>query len=526
MLGERKGWAPWEASAGTAFVQPLWLVNRSLTTIDNKGQPHPVLAVSVPSIQRGDWKVNPDGTMEQTWKIKPNARWQDGHPVTADDFVFGWEIVAQPELPTAGQSPARSLVSSAAAPDAATFVISFVGTTPLAGAALFDPYPRHLLGSLFAAADWERLTNHEFWSTEYIGAGPYRLSAWDPGSSQEFTAFEGYVEGKPKIDRIIFRFYGDPNTLMASILGGEVEVALPDGLSVVAAADLKRAWGAPSTGNSVILYRDGRYSRVEFQHRPEYAVPRAARDPRVRRAFYHTIDKEGLNEVELAGLGMLADSWISPHDPRRPQFQDVIPPWSYDLGLAQRMLEEAGWRKGADGIFVHSGTGERLVTEIQTALSARGQAMAILSAGWRQVGAEVVENVLSPTLAGDREYRAKLPFAGLITHFVDLQYEYQHHSCERASSAENRWSGAHYGYCSPTANSLIHQLQVTIAEDERAALQREITRIMLKEDQALLPMYWFVTVLVQARGITGLGELEQGAFRTQPPWNAHLWDKS
>lgn len=526
MLGERKGWAPWHASAGTAFTQPMFLVNRTLTITDNKGRVQPVLAVSIPSLERGDWVIHPDGTMDQTWKIRSTARWQDGHPLTADDFLFGWEMLSERELPTSGQSPARSLIGAASAPDPETFVIRFVATTPLAGSAMFDPYPRHILGELFAAANWDRFINHEYWTAEYIGAGPFRITAWDPGTSQEFTAFEGYVEGRPKLDRIIFRFFGDVNGLTANIMSGDVEAALPDGLSVTAAADLKRTWGAPGTGNAVILYMDGRYSRVEFQHRPEYAMPRAARDPRVRRAFYHTIDKVGLNEVELDGLGKLADSWVPPDDPRRPHLQDVIPPWSYDLNLASRILAEAGWRRGGDGVLVHAGTGERMETEIQTALSARGQAMAILASGWREVGAVVIENALSPALAIDREYRAKLPFAGLITHYVDLQYEYQHHACERASSPENRWSGAHYGYCSPTANPLIHQLQVTIRESERTAIQREILRIMLMEDMALLPMYWYVTVLVHAKGVTGLGELEPGAFRTQPPWNAHVWDKT
>jgi ABC-type transport system substrate-binding protein len=405
-------------------------------------------------------------------------------------------------------------------------MISFVGTTPLAGASMFDPYPWHILGDLYSTGDWESLINHEYWTSEYVAAGPYRFTAWEPGTYQEFSAFEGYIEGKPKIDKIIFRFFGDANTLMANILSGDVDAALPDGISAVAAAELKQTWGAPGTGNTVILYRDGRYSRVEFQHRAEYAMPRAARDPRVRRAFYHTIDKEGLNEVALAGLGKLADSWIAPTDPLRPQFEDVIPKWSYDLSLASRILEDAGWRKGSDGIYVSGATGERLETEIQTSLSARGQAIAILSNGWRQVGADVNENALPSALARDREFRAKLPFAGLVTHFVDLQYEYQQHSCERASSAENRWSGAHYGYCSADANPLIMKLQVTIPEDERTALRHDIMRVMLQEDMALLPMYWYVTVLVRAKGVTGLDELEQRAFRTQPPWNAHLWDRT
>lgn len=526
MLGERKGWAPWHSSAGTAFTQSLFLVNRTLSISDNTGKVQPVLAVSIPSVERGDWKINADATMEQTWRIRPDARWQDGHPVTADDFVFGWEILAERELPAGGQSPARSVVRGASAPDPQTFVISFVGTTPLAATAMFDPYPRHILGDIFAAAQWERFLNHEYWITEYIGAGPYRITGWDPGTSQEFSAFDGYTEGKPRISKIIFRIFGDVNALVANILSGEVDSALPDGLSVTAASDLQRSWAAPGTGNSVVIYMDGRYSRVEFQNRPEYAVPRAARDPRVRRAFYHAIDKEALHEVEMVGLGRLADSWIPPDDPRWAQFRDVIPPWSYDLALAGRILEDAGWRKGSDGILVSSATGERMETEIQTALSARGQAMAILSNGWREVGAAVVENPLSPTLAIDREYRAKLPFAGLITHYTDLQYEYQHYACERGSSPENRWSGAHYGYCNATVNPLILRLQVTINQAERTALQREIIRLMLMEDMAVLPMYWFVTVLVHAKGVTGLGVLEPGDFRTQPPWNSHLWDKT
>ena len=55
------------------------------------------------------------------------------------------------------KSPARSVIKGATAPDPQTFVISFVGTTPLAASAMFDPYPRHILGDIFAAADWERV---------------------------------------------------------------------------------------------------------------------------------------------------------------------------------------------------------------------------------------------------------------------------------------------------------------------------------------------------------------------------------
>ena len=526
VLGERKSWAPWGAgSTSGGAAQPLWLMDRTLTIQTETGALKPVLAESLPAPDRGDWRIDSDGTMEQTWRIRPNARWQDGTPVTAEDFVFGWEIMVQPSLPT-GSSQARSLISAASAPDAATLVLRFYGTTPSAASALFNPYPRHILGEMYAAGEWERLANHEYWTSEYVAAGPYRLTRWEPGAFQEFSAFPGYVEGPPKINVITFKFLGDANTLRANILTGEVEVALPVGLSVEAAADLKRTWATPGTGNAVILYADGRFARLEFQHRPEFARPAAARDPAVRRALYRAVDKEGINEATLAGLGRIADSWIPPEDPRRQELRDVIPEWSYEPALAQRLLEDAGWRPGPDGILVHQPTGERMETEIRTTPSGRDQALGILAAGWREVGAAVTETLIPPAMSTNLEYRAAQPFAGLVIHTMSLEWERTHYSCERAARPETRWSGAYYGYCNSAADPLIQRLRVTIPDRDRTALQRDILRIILKEEQAILPLFWQVTVIVHAKGIRGLTELQPGPHgNAWSPWNAHLWDK-
>ena len=219
------------------------------------------------------------------------------------------------------------------------------------------------------------------------------MAEWQPGAFLELAQFPDYVEGRPKIDNITVRFLNDPNTLFANIVGGEVDVALPDGLSVEMAKELQGTWAAPGTGNNVLLYFDGRVFRLYFQHRPEYAKPTAARDPRVRRALYHTLDKDGINEVELAGLGRPADSWISPDNARVPLFKDAIPPWSHDISLAQRSLEEAGWQRGPDGIMVNRATGERLETEIRvTPGQGHTKALAVMADGWRQAGAAVTRD--------------------------------------------------------------------------------------------------------------------------------------
>jgi peptide/nickel transport system substrate-binding protein len=526
ILQEPRGWMPWRSTSTAGGQQhTYWLATRGLTVINGDAKVQPVLAESLPTLANGDWRVNDDGTMDQTWRIRSNARWHDGQPVTAADFVLGWEVLAHPSLPS--QPTEASLLAAATALDQRTLKLTFKGTTSLAEQGLFVPFPRHILGEAFDALDPDRFTTLEYWTTAYVGAGPYRLAAWEPGAQMEFAAFREYVEGTPRIDTIVVRFLSDPNTLLANILSGDVDAALPDGLAVEMARDLQQGWAAPGTGNSVVLSPDGRVFRLYLQHRPEFAKPAAARDARVRRALYHTIDKDGVNEVELAGLGRLADSWILPDDPRLPQFRDAIPEWSQDVALAQRILEEAGWQRGTDGTLVSRATGERLETEFRvTQGQGHARAVAVFANGWRQVGALVTETIIPPALTLDGAYRAQQPFAGLYGHPIGLRFEYTHYSCARASSPENRWSGAHGGYCSATADPLIARLQVTIPEAERTALQVQIMRQVLKEDYAELPLYWQVTPYVLAKGVTGPDKYGPSQHANYPlPWNAHVWDK-
>jgi len=527
ILQEPKGWMPWggTSTAGGA-QQPLWLTTRTLTIINGDGLLRPVLAEALPSIAAGTWKIEPDGTMEQTWKIRGSAKWHDGQPVTANDFVFAREIIANPTIPTTA-TDARDLIISAAAPSPQILILRFKGTSPLAEQMLFNPYPQHILGDAFASGDLDKFMAHDYWTTAYVGAGPYRVADWQPGAFLELAAFPDYVEGRPKVDALTVRFLSDPNTLLANIIGGEVDVALPDGLSVEMAKELQQGWAAPGTGNNVLLYFDGRVFRLYFQHRAEYAKPAAARDPRVRRALYHSLDKDGINEVELAGLGRPADSWIPPDDTRLPLFKDAIPPWFRDLTLAQRSLEEAGWQHGADGIMVHRTTGERLETEIRvTPGQGHTKALAVMADGWRQAGAAVTETVIPASLLTNGEYRATLPFAGLYGHTLGLTWENQQYGCGRASGPGNRWTGAHAGYCDSNVQTLIDRLQVTIPDDDRTRLQVDIMRKVLKDDYAELPLYWQVTPHVFAKGITGLGNLSAGRYgNAWSPWNVHLWDK-
>src|SRR5205814_703597 len=111
--------------------------------------------------------------------------------------------------------------------------------------------PRHLLGDLYATGDKTAFTNSPYWSTEWIGLGPYRLTQWERGSYMEGTAFDQYVGGRPKIDRLVMKFLGDANAIVANILSGDIDIIpLGANLDVPHLASVREMWLSTHEGTT------------------------------------------------------------------------------------------------------------------------------------------------------------------------------------------------------------------------------------------------------------------------------------
>lgn len=208
--------------------QPTEIAHNWLTLTDSNNEPQPALAAELPSLERGTWQVNPDGTMETRWQLRPGIQWHDGAGFTSDDVVFGWEVVRDPALPAARSTEAR-LIAALETPDATTLVMKWNQIWVEAhsmGRGTIEPLPRHLMSESFAR-DKDAFLNSSYWSTEFIGLGPFRLAQWVPGSHVEFTRFDGYYRGPAPLDSIVLRFITDPNALVSAILAEEIDVVLP-----------------------------------------------------------------------------------------------------------------------------------------------------------------------------------------------------------------------------------------------------------------------------------------------------------
>ncbi|TMB88579.1 MAG: hypothetical protein E6J45_11230, partial [Chloroflexi bacterium] len=268
-----------------------YLIHDHLTVQDDHDAARAQLALEVPSVEQGTWRVNSDGTMDMIWGLHPGVRWQDGAPFSSADLLFSYTVHKDPDLPHAYLAERRNM-ESATAPDPDTFIVHWSAILVTADQArALTPLPRHLLEDLYNA-DKAAFASSPRFTTEFVGLGPYHLVRWEQGSLMELARFDGYWQGRPALDGMIVKFVFDPNTMVANVLAGAIDLLVPPTIDVDAAAQLKQRW--EGTGNTVRVEPVSRFVYAELQFRPELARPvNGIRDHTVREALYRAIDRQG-----------------------------------------------------------------------------------------------------------------------------------------------------------------------------------------------------------------------------------------
>lgn len=473
----------------------------------------PQLATQQISTEDGTWRINADGTMDTTWKLRPNIRWHDGTPFTSADLLFAFTVYKDPAIETR-EGTTLALMLSASTPDPQTFVVHWSAPFVRADEAVaLEPLPRHLLQDLYAS-DKENLSNSTRFTGDFVGLGAYRITRWEPGLLAEFARFDDYYMGRPPLDTVIVRFLSDENALVANILAGDLDAVLPTGVGLEAAVEVKRRW--EGTGNQMIGVNADRLRFAEPQHRSENARPAdALPSTPVRQALYSAIDRQTLTDVAMLGLSTAADSWFSPANTMRPQMESAIPQYPYDPRRAQELLGQAGWTAGSDGSVAKGG--QRLEIEI-LGTPGRGvdKEMNIIADGWKAAGVAASLVVLSAAQTADRERNATYSGIRLSGSYSNMMYSDRLRSSTVASAA-NRWSGVNQGgYHDPQVDALYDRLTTTIPLAERIPLHRDLAQRVFT-DVALMPLYWEVEPVLAVQGMKNI--------KGRGPWNMFEWDK-
>jgi peptide/nickel transport system substrate-binding protein len=480
------------------------LFNAFLVLTDDQGAPHPYLAETIPQLNTDSWKVFPDGRMETTYRLRPNLQWHDGQPLTADDFVFAFAAYSKPDTTLFPSKSPQDQMEEVLAPDPRTLVIRWKSAHPRAGTlsqGVFDPLPRHLLGDSLGLEP-EAFANLRFWTDDYVGAGPYKLVRWERGVSIEGVAFDAHALGKPKINRIIRRFFADENTVLANVLAGEIDFADITTLRFNHGETLQREWVAEGRGRLLFLPTAPLAPTIQF--RPEFQKSPPLLDVRVRRALAHAMDKDAVSDAQYPGLpSTRAETILSKLEPYFDQVDRALAKYPFDARRAEQLMNEAGLTKDAAGSFADA-TG-RFQPYFQVLTNVDSQRMQlVVSDTWKRLGIDVQPDVLPQALVADTDARARsnvgMATAGSGLGTEPIQVASFHSTrCNLRTALNNKCGN---GWVNPEYDRLVDLYDTTLDRTQQIGQVVSIMKL-LSEELPSLPVYYNIYVIGLAAGIQG-----------------------
>ena len=335
---------------------------------DDRGEYLPELVREVPTLQNGG--IARDGK-RIVLHFRPGVQWSDGAPLDARDLRFTWRAVMNDRNNTRLRAGWDDIVAIDL-PNALTAVVTLrepyaaiLGIFALGGAG-YPPLPAHLLAKL---PDLNRAAFNQ----RPISSGPWLLAAWNHGASLEFAPNPRYWRGPPKLARLSYRIIPNADTLLAALRTHEIDV--DDSITENQIDGLRDLPGITAAKRLVANWR-----HVAFNCRKP-----TLSDVRVRRAIALAVDWDRMNQTVYRGYNLRATSDVVPTSWAAP----AIPLWTYDPPTARRLLEDAGWRPGPDGIRRRAGLRLTLGISTTTAKASNVQAEVQMQQQLRAVGIDL-----------------------------------------------------------------------------------------------------------------------------------------
>lgn len=498
------------AHAGSSPDAAWQLFHASLVQLDEHNAPQLQLAESAPVLGTDSWKVFPDGRMETTYRLRKNLSWHDGTPLTAEDFVLAFQF---------GKSahPASEPADSASAPDDHTFVLSYRTLAPGAADDIRQPLPRHIMGpALQQLTSQEAFDTLAYWTTEFVGAGPYRLERWEPGAFIAGQAFPSYAGGQPKIGRVQLVWIADPNTALANLLSDVVHLATDRSVTFEQVSALRRDWAASADSGSILLSA-ARAVFAQPQFRPEYARPALLLDPRFRQALAHAIDKQAIVDIALDGEPGSADTVIARDADFFPALDRVLTKYPLDLRRSEQLFAELGLQKDGDGFYRQT---ERLGVGLQVATGGGGylREALVLADGWKRVGVDAPLRTLSAAEQVDQELAGTYPGVRL-TQLNTLANPFLFFTAATVASPANKWSGRNKGgFVDLEIEGLASRYVGALdrAERNQALIQG---MVHLSQRAVYFPLYYGYDVMAHSGRLVG----PRAARQNNALWQIETW---
>jgi len=375
-------------AVGAKDLEGCRIFYEPLAAWDPDGNLVPVLAAEIPDVENGG--VAADGK-SVTWKLKKGVEWHDGRPLTADDLVFNWEYASDPA--TAATTIGNYRDARVEKIDPLTVRVRFETPTPfwaapfVAGGGML--IPKHLFEPYKGTNSRDAPAN-----LKPIGTGPYRFVEFKPGDLVRGERNPAYhVANRPYFDTIEIKGGGDAvSAARAVIQTGEYDYAWNMQVEDEILARLEspgNAKGRVEIVHSraiehVQLNSTDPWTEVDGERSSPKSKHALLGDPAIRQALKLLVDRAAV-ETHIYGRTAVAIANFL-NNPER--FVSKNTKWEFNVDKANRLLEEAGWKRGPDGIRAKEG--KRLKFVFQTTINApRQKTQAIIKQACQKAGIDM-----------------------------------------------------------------------------------------------------------------------------------------
>ena len=511
---------------GTKDLDAASLILEPLAWIGPDGKPVAALAADIPTIDNGGISKDQKSV---TWKLKQGVKWSDGTPLTADDVIFTYQYVADPKTASTHKNITDG-VDKVEATDPNTVVVTYKEP---------NPYPYQLYTS-FAGSIIQKKQFQDYIGEKSkdapgnlapIGTGPYKVVDFKPGDVVTYAINENFRDpNKPYFKDVQIKGGGDATSAARAVFQtGEVDYAwnlqveaqVLNGLQQGGKATLQTA-PSSSVERLLINFADPNKEEDGAKAEPTSKHPFFS-DLSVRKAFAMAVDRKSIGAQLYGPAGdSTCNIFPSPADivSKNTDSMDVC---KYDIDAANKLLDEAGWTKGSDGIRQKDGV--RMHVVYQTTVNPlRQKEQDIVKAGWEKIGVEVELKAVdagvffssdagNPDTAAhfytDVEMFTNSSSTPDYTQYVSLW------TTDEITSKANQWHGNNYHRWSNSDYDAIYQ---QLRTETDAAKRRDL---IIKANDLLVSQVVVIPLVARTKPTDAISKAIQGFIPNA--WDSDLW---
>ena len=517
-------------SSGTKDVESSSLILEGMAGFNEKGEVIPRLAESIPTVDNGG--ISADLTTV-TWKLKPGLVWSDGTPVTSADAKFTYEYCTHPEGGCA-QAARYEGIKSIDTPDAQTVVITFEAPKPNPYQAFVGATSPILQAAQFANCLGAAASSCNEQNFKPIGTGPFRVVDFKVNDVVTLEANPNYRDpAKPAFATMTLKGGGDAAAAARAVMeNGEFDYAWTTQINPEEQTRLAAA------GKGVFVNGFGTLvERIEMNMTdPSPSLPEGERsttkhphpilsDIKVRQALSMAIDRNLLVEVGYGQAGRATCNLVPAPELYASDNTGCL---TQDMDGAKALLDEAGWKVGADGIREKDGVKLALVYQTSTN-PVRQDFQALVKGWWNELGVQVeLKNIdASVFFGGDagspdtfQKFYADVEMYANNFDGTDPEPYLAQYLCDKIPGPDNQWQGENINrFCDPAYDELVKKMAATADMAERGALAKQMNDMLTKDSFTVVPL---VDRGRLSAASTTLGGVVLNTWDTEL-WNAQDW---